>query len=108
MVCAFLRTPDFQGRMESIDSFFLDYPHFVHIIEILVIVSKGRNLGFLKSTPTQAHWVGCLLQPCGAVGKTVNLLSARQLLPQVQSPNSFPIISFLIFKLEFTRNAPSE
>ena len=42
----------------------------VHIIEILVLVFKGRNLGFWKSTLTQAHWLGCLLLPRDTVGKT--------------------------------------
>ena len=66
----------------------------VHIIEILVLVFKGRNLGFWKSTPTQAHRVRCLLQLRDAVGKTSPLWSARQLLPQVQSSISFPIPFF--------------
>ena len=41
-----------------------------HVIEILAFAFKGRNLRFWVSGLAQAHRVGCLLQPRGAVGKT--------------------------------------
>ena len=53
--------------MESFDTFPQLYL-LVYVIEVLDVVFKGRNLGFWKSTLTQAHRVGCSLQARGTVG----------------------------------------
>ena len=76
----------------------------VHIIEILVLVFKGRNLGFWESTPTQPHRVRCLLQLRDAVGKTSPLWSTT--VAAAGSILDFFSNSFFLFQFEFTRNAP--
>ena len=68
------------------------YP-LVHIIDILVLVIKGRHLGFEADSDAGAP--GRMLAPI-----------PRQLLHRFNSQLSFLFVFSFLFKREFTRNAP--
>ena len=86
--------------MEYFDSFprlFL----LVHIVEILVLVFEASNLGFWKSTLTQAYRVGYLGLTRGTVGKT-SISGAHNSCCRRFNPGLI-FLFFFSFQLEFTR-----
>ena len=79
----------------------------VHINDILIPDFKGRNLGFWKSTPTQAHRVGCLLQPRGAVGKTsISEAQCDNCCGRFNPRLLLLFVFFIFYSLNFTGSAP--
>ena len=70
----------------------------MHIVEILTLVVKSRNLWFWKSTLAQAHRVGCLFQSRGAVGKA-SISGAHDSYCRRFNPRFFFLFFVLVFYL---------